>query len=71
MTDTLVKCDRCGSQPRVAFAKGLAGGWPECCGETMRLVRTNADVGATADERFRRHRSRVDSLREIIGGPGA
>jgi len=50
MSDTFVKCDRCGRQTRVAFAKGLARGWPECCGETMRLVRTNADIGATVGD---------------------
>ena len=44
--DSWLRCDRCGR----AFAASLMGGWPVCCGYTMRLVSTTADVArATAE----------------------
>lgn len=33
-----VQCDKCGRLERVNSAGCMERGWPECCGETMRLL---------------------------------
>jgi hypothetical protein len=44
------RCDNCGREERVGFARCLASGWPRCActgdryGYTMRLVTTKADI---------------------------
>jgi len=35
----LVRCDKCERELKVDSAKCLATGWPECHGQTMRLMR--------------------------------
>jgi hypothetical protein len=47
MTDTLVKCTVCGREEHPSFAGSLRNGWPKCCGYTMRLLRTDADIAAS------------------------
>ena len=47
MTDSLVTCDTCGTEERVEFAHCLRHGWPICCGYTMRLIYTDADIEKT------------------------
>lgn len=47
MADSLVKCTVCGREENPSFAGSLANGWPKCCGYTMRLLRTEADIEAT------------------------
>lgn len=42
--DTSVRCARCERTQRVRFSECIAGGWPRCCRQTMRLVATEADV---------------------------
>jgi len=46
MSDSLVKCDTCGREQKVKFGDCLKSGWPECCGFTMALIRTRADIDA-------------------------
>ena len=46
MADSYVKCDGCGQSKQVDFAVCLRSGWPECCGKTMRLRNTQADIDA-------------------------
>lgn len=41
-----VKCDKCGATKEVDFAACVRKGWPTCCGYTMRLLRTQADIDA-------------------------
>lgn len=46
MNDTKVGCTVCGRQQDTSFGGSLRGGWPKCCGYTMRLMRTEADIEA-------------------------
>ena len=39
-----VKCQSCGAAAAVDFAKCLRSGWPECCGSTMELLSTQANI---------------------------
>lgn len=45
--DTLVKCDVCGKSKKVDFGYCLSNGWPECCGYTMRMIKSDANVEKT------------------------
>lgn len=48
--DSTLLCTVCGRQSTTAFASSLRDGWERCCGYTMTLVRTTADVeGAVVD----------------------
>ncbi len=42
--DSKVECQSCGSKATPNFAKSLREGWPMCCGQTMRLMNTQADI---------------------------
>lgn len=42
--DSLVRCLECGREAHVNFAFCLKHGWPKCCGLTMDLVNTEADI---------------------------
>lgn len=44
--NSVVVCQTCRSTQDVDFGKCLRSGWPECCGQTMRLISTTADIGA-------------------------
>lgn len=46
MTDTYLRCTVCGRTSTTSFASSLRTGWEKCCGYTMRLERTEADIGA-------------------------
>ena len=37
MSDTTVRCEKCGRTKRVDFSVCLRMGWPKCHGYTMRL----------------------------------
>ena len=39
-----IKCQSCGRAASVDFAKCLRDGWPECCGSTMELLSTQANI---------------------------
>jgi len=43
-TDTSIVCATCGRTGRVRFADCLAHGWPRCCGQTMRMATSTADI---------------------------
>jgi hypothetical protein len=52
--DSKVTCKSCGREATPNFAKCLRDGWPECCGSTMQLISTQADIeqavgGAVSD----------------------
>ncbi len=42
--DSLVRCNHCGKEERVTFIYCMRNEWPKCCGYTMRLVETKADI---------------------------
>lgn len=44
MTDTIVECRKCGRKQHLDFKYGLTNGWSQCCGETMRIIKTDADI---------------------------
>lgn len=46
MIDSYLRCTVCGRESTTSFASSLRHGWERCCGYTMRLVRTDADIGA-------------------------
>lgn len=50
MNDSLVRCQTCGREEPVNFGHCLFNGWPKCCGYTMRLVTTNADIDKAVSE---------------------
>jgi len=45
-TDSTVRCSKCGCERLVNFAVCLRSGWPKCCGYTMTLLTTKADIAA-------------------------
>lgn len=44
--DSYLRCTVCGRTSTTTFASSLRHGWERCCGLTMRLERTDAEVGA-------------------------
>ena len=46
MADSYLKCAVCGRESTTDFASSLRDGWEKCCGYTMRLERTEADIEA-------------------------
>lgn len=42
--DSQVKCQSCGHATKVNFATCLRDGWPMCCGLTMEMLGTQADI---------------------------
>ena len=44
--DSYLKCTVCGRESTTSFASSLRTGWEKCCGYTMRLIRTDADIEA-------------------------
>jgi len=44
MTDTIVECKKCGRRQHLDFKYGLVNGWSKCCGETMSIVETHANI---------------------------
>ena len=60
--DSRVRCDKCGCELRVNFAVCLRSGWPKCCGWTMRLMTTKADIAAAADGIFAGVREQLADL---------
>lgn len=42
--DTVVECRKCGHREYLDFANGLKNGWSECCGETMPIIKTTANI---------------------------
>lgn len=50
MNDTYLECDSCGRKEVVDFGGSLRTGWPECCGYTMRLETTTANIAEATKE---------------------
>ena len=42
--DTVVECSKCGRRQYLMFANGLKNGWSKCCGYTMSIIFTDADI---------------------------
>jgi len=57
-SDSYLKCSVCGRESTTSFASSLRNGWEKCCGYTMTLVSTKADIEATAGECF----SQIDGV---------
>jgi hypothetical protein len=51
--DTLLRCTTCGRTSRTSFASSLTEGWERCCGYTMRLESTTADIEASVRQVLR------------------
>lgn len=67
MSDTFLRCTVCGRETTTSFGGSLRDGWPRCCGYTMRLERTDADVEAettaVVEEQLQPIRDARDRLR--------
>lgn len=48
--DSYLRCTVCGRESTTSFASSLRSGWERCCGLTMTLVRTTADVEAVTTQ---------------------
>lgn len=48
--DSYLRCSRCGRESITSFASSLRDGWERCCGLTMTLVRTDADIDAAVHQ---------------------
>lgn len=48
--DTILKCRKCGFITYVDFADCLRNGWTMCCGETMMLAKTKANIGDSVEK---------------------
>lgn len=48
--DSLVRCRKCGKEKHIDFTECLRNGWAMCCGETMVLITTKADVGKAVNK---------------------
>ena len=46
-------CTVCGRKSTTRFALSLRNGWEKCCGYTMRLIRTTADIDAAVQQAIR------------------
>ena len=44
MHDSYLRCTVCGRHSTTNFASSLRSGWEKCCGYTMRLEGTKADI---------------------------
>lgn len=45
ITDTVVRCPKCGKTQKLLFKNGLKNGWSKCCGGyTMPIISLNTDV---------------------------
>ena len=44
MADTLLRCEKCDNEKSVSFSDCLAHGWPKCCGLTMTMQSTSANM---------------------------
>lgn len=49
-SDSYLKCSVCGRESTTRFASSLKTGWEKCCGYTMTLVSTDADIGEATRE---------------------
>ena len=42
--DTVVQCKKCGRKQYLDFINGLKNGWSQCCGQTMPILKTTANI---------------------------
>lgn len=42
--DTVVQCKKCGHKEYLEFINGLRNGWNQCCGQTMPILKTTANI---------------------------
>jgi len=66
--DSNVECMHCGKKLLANFARCLREGWPMCCGYTMRLLRTAADIEHAVGEAM--HEA-LEGARHLLQLPGA
>jgi len=48
--DTAVRCKKCGKIQYLQFKYGMKNGWSICCGETMPIVKTIANIEKATKE---------------------
>jgi hypothetical protein len=62
MADSYLRCTVCGRTSTTDFASSLRTGWERCCGYTMRLERTDADIDAAVGQVLAPARAAVAAL---------
>lgn len=62
--DTLVKCSTCDKEERVNFGECLGKGWPKCCGYTMTLITTKANMEEAIKPLFNQAESLIKSIKK-------
>jgi len=50
--DTVVQCKKCGKKQYLNFINGLRNGWSICCGYTMPIIHTKANIERDIDVLF-------------------
>ena len=48
--NTAVRCKKCGKIQYLEFKNGLKNGWSKCCGETMPIIKTIANIEKATKE---------------------
>lgn len=61
--DSYLRCMVCGRESTTSFASSLRSGWEKCCGYTMRLERTDANIDEAVEEAVTSSRPRHWPLR--------
>lgn len=62
-SDSYLRCSVCGRESTTNFSSSLRHGWEKCCGYTMTLVRTDADIDAAVGDAFAPVRKAIDEAR--------
>jgi hypothetical protein len=60
--DTILWCMCCGRVQSADFAASLTAGWPSCCGRTMWLQSTTADLEAATRRAIEHGITRIGEL---------
>lgn len=65
--DSNVECGTCGRREMANFARCLRAGWPMCCGYTMKLLHTFANIEHAVAETIA---DQVRGARHLMQMPG-
>lgn len=63
--DSYLRCTECGRKETTNFSHSLRNGWPKCCGYTMRLERTDADIGGAVGDAMAPLKTAREAMRNV------
>jgi hypothetical protein len=61
IVDTKVTCNYCDNEKWISFNDALQKGWPACCGYTMEMTDTQADIEEEMDKVLAKKKVRLRS----------